>query len=294
LGCRQYLGYIDRRSTEKFRYGVGIRKDNNVILDQIRKITEDENIPVYGLGPTSVMANEKPGHRPEDLLPGAQSLICFGLPVPREVYHMPTYGVETVWRSQNLYYRRLDTLSIRFAVLLEERGERAVPIFGCMPLGLNEKRVIVGYLNQIRMGEVTGIGVIGKNGLLINSCFGSRLMLGGVLTTAVLPEMRYPELDEPGCPPDCQICVDACPVDAIMQDRKQVKIMRCLGYTARTSLMLRPKFLFLRAFNPQAAARYMSLTAFDEHTFHVCSKCVAQCPYGGERRKDTTKWRGLA
>lgn len=150
-----------------------------------------------------------------------------------------------------------------------------------MPLGMDKRGVVVGYLNQIRMGEVTGIGVIGKNGLLINSRFASRLMLGGVLTTAALPELRFPEVDEPGCPPDCRICAHACPVNAIMPDKKQVKIMRCLSYTAQTPFMSRPKFFFLRAFNPQAAARYMSLTAFDEHTFHVCSDCVALCPYGG-------------
>jgi epoxyqueuosine reductase QueG len=192
-------------------------------------------------------------------------------------------GVETVWRSQNLYYRRLDTLSIRFASLIEEDGERAVPIYGCMPLDMNGKGIVVGYLNQIRMGEVTGIGAIGKNGLLVHSRYGSRLMLGGVLTTAVLPKMRYPDVDQPGCPPDCRICEDVCPVKAIMADEKQLNIMRCLGYTAQTPCMSRAKFLFLRAFKPQAAARYMSLTSFDEHTFHVCSQCVALCPYGGEK-----------
>ena len=250
------------------------------IADEISKLAKAENVPVFGIGPASAMATEKPGHRPEDLLPGTKSLICFGIPVPEAVYHMPTYGLETTWRSQNLHYRRLDTLSMRFTTLLEEHGEKAVPIYGCMPLGMNQKGIIVGYLNQIRMGEVTGIGVVGKNGLLLNSRFGSRLMLGGVLTTAILPEMRYPETDEPGCPPDCRICAAACPVDAIMPDKKQVKIMRCLSYTARTPAMSRIKFLYLRAIDPQRAARYMSLTSFDEHTFHICSKCVAMCPYG--------------
>jgi hypothetical protein len=61
------------------------------------------------------------------------------------------------------------------------------------------------------------------------------------------------------------------------------QIMRCLAYTARTSSMSRLKFGLLRAIGPKAAARYMGLNAFDEHTFHVCSKCVALCPYGGER-----------
>ena len=105
-------------------------------------------------------------------------------------------------------------------------------------------------------------------------------MLGGLLTTAKLPAVRYSETDEPGCPPDCQICVEACPVDAIMPDKKQVKIMRCLRYTAHTPAMSRIKYVFLRTTNPPKAARYMSLTSFDEHTFHVCSECVARCPYG--------------
>ena len=166
------------------------------------------------------------------------------------------------------------------AALLEENGEQAVPTYGCMPLGLNEKGSVVGHFNQIRMGEFTGIGVIGKNGLLLNSYFSSRLMLGGLLTTANLLAMRHPETEEPGCPAGCLICADVCPVDSIMPVNKQVKIMRCLSYTARTPAMSKPRFAFLKATNPKKAARYMSLTAFDEHTFHICSKCVAECPYG--------------
>ena len=250
------------------------------IFEQILALAEEEHIPVIGFGPAVKMANELLGHRPADLLPGAQSLVCFGLPVPKDVYQMLDYGVETIWRSQNLYYRRLDTLSVRIAALLEESGEHAVPVFGCMPLGMNAKGEVIGYLNQIRMGEVTGIGVIGKNGLLLHSRYAPRLMLGGVVTSAAFPEMRTPALDQQGCPPGCQICVDACPVHAISLEQKRVNVMRCLAYTARTPLMPKARFLYLRAFRPRSAARLMNLTAFDEHTFHVCSRCVALCPYG--------------
>ena len=253
-----------------------------MIIEQIRKIARDEDVPVLGFGPASKMADEPPGHRPNDLLPGSQGLICFGIPVPQEVYRMPMYSVETIWRSQNLYYRRLDTLSLRLAALLEEGGERAVPVYGCMPLGVNGKGEVVGYLNQIRMGEVTGIGVPGRNGLLVHSRYGARLMLGGVVTTAVLPAIRFPATDEPGCPPDCRICVDACPVGAISIEKERVDIMRCLGYTARTPLLPKIRFAILKSFRPEAAARLMNLTSFDEHTFHICSRCVALCPYGDQ------------
>lgn len=251
-----------------------------MIIEEFQKIAKAENVSVYGIGKAAEMSNERSGYRPEDFMPGAQSVICFGIPVPRGVYSTTNYNLEATWRSQNLLYRRLDTLALRISTLLEENGARAMPIYGCMPLGVNEKGTVVGILNQMRMAEITGIGVIGKNGLLIHSRYGSRLMLGGLITTAPLPVMRYPDSEEPGCPSECQICSDACPVNAIMPERKQVDIMRCLRYTARTPAMSRLKFLFLRAHNRKSAARYMSITSFDEHTFHICSKCVSLCPYG--------------
>jgi epoxyqueuosine reductase len=250
------------------------------IAGEIRKTAEVESIPVLGIGPASALANEPPGHRPDDLLPGAQSILCFGITVPRGVYRPMAYGVETIWRTQNLYYRRLDTLSVRFAALLEGFGEQAVPVFGCFPMGVNARGEVEGYLNLIRMAEAAGIGTRGRNGLLVHSSCSARLMLGGLVTTAHLPIFRQPDAEEPGCPPDCRICVDACPVGAISPEEKQVDIMRCLRHTARTPLMPRLRFVWLSRSRPAAAARLMNLTALDEHTLHVCSRCVALCPYG--------------
>ena len=66
-------------------------------VDRIRRLAEEEQIPVLGFGPASDLAGELPGHRPEDLLPGARTLVCFGLPVPAGVYGTPRYNLETVW-----------------------------------------------------------------------------------------------------------------------------------------------------------------------------------------------------
>ncbi len=252
-----------------------------MIVDEIRRIAEAEGVAVLGFGPAAAMADEPVGYRPEDLLPGARGLVCFGLPLPRAVYETPANTEEVICRSQSHNYRRLDTLSIRFAALLEQAGEEALPIYGCAPLGVNAKGDVTGYLNMVRMGAVTGIGVIGRNGLLIHSRYGARLMLGAVLTTASFPKTGSPGRDEPGCPPDCRICVEACPVGAISVEEKRIRVMRCLGYTSRTPLMSKPKFVFLRAVRPAAAARLMNQTALDEHVLHVCSRCVALCPYGG-------------
>jgi epoxyqueuosine reductase QueG len=251
-----------------------------MLVDAIQRLAEAEHVAAIGFGPASSLAGEPAGQRPDDFLPGARSLICFAIPVPSGVYRAPSYTTEMIWRSQNVNYRRLDSLSIRFAALLEESGERAAPVFGCFPMAVNATGDVSGYVNLIRMGEATGIGVRGKNGLLLRTGHGSRLMLGGVVTTAVLPESRPATAKEPGCPAGCSVCVEACPVGAISVEDERVNIMRCLRHTSRTVSMSRIKFALLRAFRPRSAARLMNLGGFDEHTLHVCSRCVALCPYG--------------
>ena len=83
-----------------------------MVVDQIYNIAKAEDISVFGISPASKMANELPGYRPEDFLPDVQSLICFGIPIPHNVYSTPNYNLEIIWRSQNLLYRRLDTLAL--------------------------------------------------------------------------------------------------------------------------------------------------------------------------------------
>ena len=100
------------------------------LMNRIREIADREDIPVLGTGPAAGMANEPAGFRPEDRLPGARSLLCFGIPVPHGVYRPGPYGTETIWRTQSLYYRRLDSFSARFAALIEEAGHAAIPVFG--------------------------------------------------------------------------------------------------------------------------------------------------------------------
>jgi epoxyqueuosine reductase QueG len=253
-----------------------------MIIEDIRSIAEAESLAVLGFAPASDMYGAPAGHRPEDLLPGARGLISFALPLPRSVYRIPAHGEEMVCRAQSLLYRRLDSIAVRIAALLEDQGEQALPVFGCSPMEINSAGDVGGYLNQIRMAEAAGIGAIGRNGLLIHSRYGSRLMLGGVVTTALLPSLRRSKTREPGCPSNCRICADACPVGAIDPDAQRVDVMTCLEYTARTPLMSRLRFGLLRAFRPEAAARLLNHTALDEHTLHVCSRCVALCPYGLE------------
>jgi len=100
------------------------------IVNDIGEIMASEGVGLWGTGPSAAMEDERPGYRPSDLVPGARSVVCFGIPVPRGIFDQKHHAVDGIWRTQNLYYRKLDSLSVRLAARLEEGGERAVPAFG--------------------------------------------------------------------------------------------------------------------------------------------------------------------
>jgi len=102
----------------------------NDALNDIADILTSEGVNVWGAGPSESMEDERPGYRPSDLVPGARSVVCFGIPVPRGIFDQKHHAVDGIWRTQNLYYRKLDSLSVRLAARMEEGGERAVPAFG--------------------------------------------------------------------------------------------------------------------------------------------------------------------
>lgn len=71
--------------------------------------------------------------------------------------------------------------------------------------------VDVSPIREVRAAALAGLGVIGRNGLLINERYGSRVFIGEVVTTLSLPSSapRESSCDE------CGKCEDACPMGVI-------------------------------------------------------------------------------
>jgi epoxyqueuosine reductase QueG len=125
------------------------------------------------------------------------------------------------------------------------------------------------------MAEAVGLGKIGKNGLLFNSVYGPRLMLGGIVTTASLPTLTWPEKDESGCPEDCFICQDICPAKAI--DRKgKVDRPACGKHSMQSPLL---SFLLKsKEIRVEDISTVFNTAGVDGNSMYTCTKCVSDCP----------------
>jgi ferredoxin len=58
--------------------------------------------------------------------------------------------------------------------------------------------------------------------------------------------------------------------------------MKCLSCTSRTHSLSKVRFALLSRLDPDRAARLQNQAAFDDRTFHVCSRCIQACPLGAE------------
>jgi epoxyqueuosine reductase QueG len=160
--------------------------------------------------------------------------------------------------------------------IIEETGETAVPVFGCFPYDVKGKGDFRGYLPLVRMGELAGIGKKGKNGLLFNSRYGPRLILGGLVTSAILPEMTWPERNNTGCPEECIVCQENCPVGAIDKTGK-VDRLACVKYSQKSPVF--SHLIRTGNYDMSEAQILNHATGVDDHSMYTCIRCVSTCPF---------------
>lgn len=122
------------------------------------------------------------------------------------------------------HYRQLNFFLDRAALLLssfiQERGYRAIPIPASQVIDWEAQR---GHLSHKKIGQLAGLGWIGRNNLLVNPMLGARFRLVSILTDMPL------EPDEPtdsGCGA-CVACLTCCPVNAIKLDREKFDHRAC-------------------------------------------------------------------
>jgi epoxyqueuosine reductase QueG len=215
---------------------------------EIKQLVIDLGMDLVGIASTEAFAPAPRGHRPQDLLNGARSVICMALGYASAAFeNAPSREYAISFMVLN---RELDRCAFRITRFLQERGQRAIQIPASPPYDLIANR---GDLSHKHAGCLSGIGVFGKNDLLLSPQFGAHMRLVSVVTEARLVADHPLETDLCG---ECDKCLKACPAQALPGNRVVDKT-KCDAQHVKV-------------------AEQLQLKEWED----ICGVCIRVCPVG--------------
>ncbi len=178
---------------------------------------------ICGIAPADRFAGAPEGFHPADICEGCRSVIVFASRFPAGCLYSSSPSPYTFVRNRMV--ERLDAISFALSEALENTGVLSVPIPSSEPYDFwdTDRRHGRGILSLKHAGVLAGLGVMGKNTLLINDRFGNMIWLGAVLVSEELDADR--EASYTGCPEGCTLCLDSCPQKAL--DGTTIDQRRC-------------------------------------------------------------------
>jgi len=114
----------------------------------------------------------------------------------------------------------LDTIGLVVSSAIQEKGYRAMPIAASQIVDWKNQK---GHLSHKHVARAAGLGWIGRNNLLVNKKFGSRIRLVTLLTD--LP-LEADSLLGKDCG-SCRACIKVCPAEAIKERPEDFDHLRC-------------------------------------------------------------------
>ena len=207
-------------------------------------------LDAVGIAPASALADEPEGKRPEDILPGAKSIIVFIRAIPdgafQAAFRAKEDGNADAFSSYAAYARELTPnmnlffMQHRVAQFIERNyGFTATAIpSGPMQNVTSTNKVLPAFVGAKRVNYVlsseraamaAGLGEIGWNNAFLTKEFGPRQAIGLVLTTMEL-DYDKPYSGEKLCNPrECGICAKLCPIGAIADAEGESQEMGVCG-----------------------------------------------------------------
>ena len=153
------------------------------------------------------------GFHPNDIYVRCKSVIVFLIQMPTEI--ILASNPVPYSHTANLIYSKLDKIALEFCSVIQHDGNNAVPVPSDVPFLYwdNINRHGMGILSLRHAGYLAGLGILGRNNLLINPELGNMVYIGAILTDIELE--TDPVIENFKCPPKCTICLDSCPQKAL-------------------------------------------------------------------------------
>jgi epoxyqueuosine reductase QueG len=166
-----------------------------------------------GIAPAERFLAAPEGFRPTDIYPKCRSVVVFMKAMPADL--LDTANPVPYSNAAFILYGELDQLGMNLARAMKAEGAATVPM-PCDAPYLHWEEAAghgMGILSMRHAAQLAGLGVLGRNTLLVNPDLGNLGYIGAVLTAAELaPD---PLVEGHDCPDGCSICLDACPEQAL-------------------------------------------------------------------------------
>lgn len=243
--------------------------------EDVKTFAKEQGVDKIGIVSTGRLleAGLPKGYRPEDILPGAKSLIVFlmrGINTPRlglemqdgKILGAPEHSINFVllgagWPGAT----HLDLIGYKMARFMMRQGCKAIPIPSGHPY---DKKQLRGIISHKHAAVKAGLGEMGLSTLLITPEYGCNVYLSSILVDV--------ELEEDGdfkgslckdMQQSCGLaCIASCPVGALKGDGTIDK-QKCV------------QFIYEGVGKPYGYPYY-------QHEMR-CGRCLHACPIGRER-----------
>ncbi|MCX7923539.1 MAG: epoxyqueuosine reductase [Clostridia bacterium] len=180
---------------------------------EVKELAISLGADLCGIAPVDRFVDSPKGFHPTDIYSKCKSVIVFVKKMPSEIIMADSL----VPYSHNAFiiYPELDKIGLELSRVLEKKGVSAVPVPCDTPYEYWDAEIShgMGILSMRHAGYLAGLGVLGKNTLLVNKELGNMVYIG-----AVLADIEFepdPVITESICPPNCRICLEACPQKAL-------------------------------------------------------------------------------
>ena len=187
----------------------------------IKKRMTQYGADLCGIAPVARFVNAPKGFHPSDIYPDCKSVVVYAARFPLSTLQARTNAPYTLVRNKMV--DKVDLISFNVSIELETEGVVSVPIPSADPYDYWDADLTHGrgILSLKHAGVLAGLGVLGKNTLLMNERFGNMIWLGAILVSVDLEPDPIASYD--GCDSECTLCMDSCPqhaLDGITIDQK--------------------------------------------------------------------------
>lgn len=181
--------------------------------DEIKSVVMELGADLCGIASAERFSGAPAGFHPRDISPDCRSVLVFAKRQPTGSMFARSCIPYTY--VNRLVTEELDRLTLALSRRLEMAGVPNVPVPSDDPSeywepGRSHAR---GILSLRHAGHLAGLGVLGRNTLLVNDRLGSMIQLGALLlgiATAEDPIATYQS-----CREGCRRCIEACPTSAL-------------------------------------------------------------------------------